>query len=486
MSFWSAFGLVVLILLVLIWVIHHLYKNGRMPDGVFKDTYENMLNSGKRKYDDYFTDVIDLYERTIGYENDDTAKMAMKKALKKEEMYSKNESQGRLSKNKIGKAATNSFMIADLYRFNVAPNQETKEDVHVSQINAALFYNKALNRIVNNPIAIIQNQVLAKNSKNRDHELPPEFMIDRAEDFYEDYIAQITINNRLQTDNILAFQPNFDRIREVVRDARIRVSEGSPQKPNSKIDSIDNYYAEKSIPNDPQNVHDSQVGNDIKNKFNKILEKNKFDKTEYNKEGAFEDIRSEIMKYNFPTETHRERALLILHKFSEGHENTNLNTTEDQILINIWKRINSPDNEQQKDNLKASLFDAMADSMDIDNYGVYKEVCLSGRCNRALESLTLLDRDSEISKPIKTTEILRNEIFSKSHKIIQDELRKIPQDVADVYNGKISSASLELDKKVEDFENHVRNEIEKTIREDYADTKPHVLDQLIEDAKAGI
>lgn len=478
MSFWTVFGIIILILLVIIWVVHNLYKNGRMPDGSFRDTYEYMLNSGRKTYDNYFTDAIKLYEKTIGYENDDTAKMAISKALKKEEMYAKNELNGRLSKKKLGKAAMNSFVIADIYRFNIAPNQKTAKDKKLSQIQAALFYNKTLNRIVNNPIAIVQS---SRTATSTDNELPPEFMIDRAEEFYEDYLKHLTDENT--TDDVLVFKPNFDRIRETVRDARVKVASSSNVK---KDVAVKNYFSEKSVPNDPQNVHDTQVNNDFKNIFEKVIEKNQSE-FDLSATPTLGDIRDEMMKYEFDSETKRERALLILHKFSEGNMNTNLNTTEDQVLLNIWKRIHSPENQKVKDDMKSTLFDSMADSMDINNYGEFKEVCLSGRCDRVLQSLTLVDQDPEISKPVKTTEILRNEVFSKSYRILQDELKKVPPEIGDAYNGKLPQGSdPELEKKVAEFEDNVKMEIEKTIRQDHSNVKPTILESIIKDAVAGI
>src|SRR6185437_5583384 len=315
--------------------------------------------------------VINLYEKTVGYENDDTAKLAMKKALKKEEMYNKQENEGLLSKKQAGKAAANSFMIADLYRFNNSDVDE--KDKKKSKLNAAAYYNRTLNRIIRNPVAIIENQtslrIKDKPKKTRINELPPEFMINRAEDFYEDYINQL-IQNGEENDEITTFVPDFHRIRDVVREARVKVAEGGKSsKPKPKTESLKTYYAEKDITNDPQNVHDSQVNNDTKTIYDMIVEKNNKDVETGGVEQSesLEDVRQEMIKYKFPSEEHRDRALLIFSKFNEGNEHSNLETTEDQILLNVWNRINSPENKEKKEDLKSALFDSMADSMDVDN-----------------------------------------------------------------------------------------------------------------------
>lgn len=405
--------------------------------------------STKKTYNSYFADPIDLYTETIGYEYDDAASMAIEKALINEKKF--------VGIKNSSKKTLNSFILADLYRFNVVPNQKTKQNIKKNQLNSALFYNETLERIIDDPINITRHPV-----KN----ITPEFIINRVENFYDNLEPR-------PVDEITRLRPNINRARNIVRNTR-------------KTDNPKHYYDQKPIANDPQNVHDSQVSNDVKYIFNKVVEKNRNE--DY--DPSFEDIRSDILKYKFPTKDHQYRAIRILNKFTEGNANTNLGTTEDMILLNIYKRINSPENTESRDNLKAALFDSMADSMDKNQYGEYREVCLSGRCNRIIQSLTLLDNDEKISKPIKTTEILKNEVFAKSYKIIQDELSRADPIVADMYNGKVvdsnSETKTENAAKLEEFENKVKQEIESTIKKDHTNIEPHILETLIEDAQAGV
>lgn len=480
MSLWTFFGVCILILIVTMWVVHNLYKNGKLPDGAFRETYENMLNTGKKNYDNYFNDVVDLYTKTVGHENNETAKMAYNKAVKKDEMYSSQEKKGEISKNNIKKATTNSFIAGDLLNFNIAPNQENLNDFLQSKSKAANFYNKTLNRINNNPTTIIQNDK---------KELPPEFMINRVENFYDDYITQLNqyyngIDNNVNTDRLANIVPDFNNIRNTVRNARIKNIKNTNKL---KVKAIENYFGNQLITNDPQNVHDSQVSTDVVNIYKKLIDKNN---NEYNSKFAnaynLEDIRQEIESYNFEKPENKDKALLIFNKVNEKNYNTILNTTEDKILLDIWKRINSSENKQNQKELKSALFDSMADSIESDHYGVLREVCLRGRCNRMLQSLTLLDNDQDISKPIKTTEILKNEVFSKSYKTIQDELTKTEPEIAAVYNGKQTSDT-ELNKKVSEFEDNLKKQIEINIRNDYTDkVQNHVLENLIKDAVAGV
>lgn len=322
-----------------------------------------------------------------------------------------------------------------------------------------------------------------------DNRLAPEFMINRIEDFYEDYIARET----LDLNNQIPFRrPNFNRIRETVRNKRLQNTE-----PTNKKNSLKKYYKERKITNDPQNVHDSQVGNDIKNVYDRIRQKNSLE------EGfpTLEEIKSAILKHKFTSADKQDRALRAFEKLSQKNLNTKLNTTEDQILLNVWKRINSPENAAHRVGLRDVLFDSMADSIELNRYGEYMEVCLVGRCNRILQSLTLLDKDPEIATPIKTTEILRNEILSKSYVIIQNELKKAPLDVSNAYNGityigphqaaltenqNVNNDQQNLNAKIKEFENKTKLEIERLIRQEYIGVDPKILDNLIKDAQAGV
>jgi hypothetical protein len=500
MGFWTILAIVIAVLIVIFWITHYLYKNGKIPDGAFKDSYENMIVRANYTYDKYFSSPIQLYNQTIGYQNDDVAQLALEKALKKEEAYEKNEKRGKISRKGAKDAAINAFIIANLYRFNVAADKgnNTKERQKARQ-NAALFFVKAINRVNNNPNVFIDEQkpVDPTQPKQLDTAIPPEFIIERAEDFYEDYLQQLQ-ELGLSIDDIQEVPiPNFDRVRDAVRQARVkaaRPSNGALLRPAAKKDAtLKTYYDNRPITSDPQNIHDSTVQNDVRNIFSRILQKNMDDEMalgSHYRKFTLRDIHDAIQQHNFRTQELRDRALTLYGFMSQHNEVMNLNSTEDEVLMAVWQRIHSPENESKQQALKSAFMDALANGFDVNNEGKFKEVCVNGRCNRLLNSLTLLDEDPNISKPVKTTEILRNEVFSKSYKIIQDELDRAAPEVAAAYRGESpapgSLADPELPKKVSDFENHLKDTIATTLRNDYADSKPEILENLIKDAQAGV
>jgi hypothetical protein len=453
MTTFTILAVIAVFLIVILWITHYLFRNGNMPDGAFKDSYENMLNSYHVAVDKYFTDPAELFARTIGYENDEAAKIAFDKAIKKEQMYTANEESGRVSKSGMKDAAMNSFVLANLYHYNIAPNLKGTER-YKAEADAAAFFNRTINRIDTNPAAAING--------------PAEFMIDRAETFYNTTARGVG-----------TYTPNFNRVRQNIREARATAA----IRPGTAIPNKKDYFEPKPIQNDPQNVHDSEVTNEMKNLYTMIAEKNKEDEFKYGsgyEKVQLPEIKMAVLSYPFTNPDRHSRAIKAFDHMARGNEITSLNSTESKVLTEVWQRINSPENDKFRSEIRASFMDSLADSFDKNYNGEYHEVCTTGRCSRVLSSLTLMDSDPEISKPIKTTEILRNEVFSKAHQIIEDSVTRAPAELATAYRAGADT------QEVKDFENTLRVRINDTIREEYSNSNPTVLDNIIKDAQAGI
>lgn len=401
--------------------------------------YDKIINNVRYKYDEYFTDSQKLYERTIGYELDDNAKLALRKAHKKDDMYTLNEMNGRNSK--IADAAENSFVLANLYNYNVAPNLPAPNKQRAKH-EAAYHFNHTVARIMNNPVTVI----------NEAHQAP-EFMLDRTEVFYND--------------NAPLARPNIEQARTIVRDARRAITQPV------------GYFAQRDVPNDPQNVHDSQVNADMRNMYMEIQRANAQLPTK-----SDDEIITEISNIirNAPPDKAQD-AQLIFDKMCKPNQISSLNTTERQLLIDVYQRITAPENINNREYLTASFINALADGMDKNNGGKHS-VCTTGRCSRLLGALTLLDTNPTIAQPIKTKEILRNEIFTKAHNIIQNRLAKSPNE-ADLYTGKTEETQ-ENAPILEAFNQSLKQEISDTIHHEYSHSDKKIIDDLVRDAQAGV
>lgn len=491
------FGLIILSAIIIVYFLSYLYNNGELPAAPFDEYMTRMKTSASTTYDNYFTSAADMYEKTVGYVNDEAAKMALDKSLQKERMYTRNEQLGRLSDKTTADAAATSFMIADLYRFNVAPNDN---DPTVADAAAAAQYASAMRRVAANPLGAVTTL---------DPHMPPaEFMIDRAEDFYEDYVARQTLDRDPNVLNILNI-PNLLQLRNDVRQARVAAAGTTPvpgalpvrtrttrRKKNQteKERMRDTYFADRDIRNDPQNVHETQVNKDMARIYRSIIQRNA---AEDDIIGGQNDnaqtarniaaIRDYARTYKFEDSKQRERAMKTIETMAAGNWISGLNSRENDILSNVWKRTSSAENEGNRANMRAALMSGLADCVETGYNGQDYQVCASGRTGRVLGSMTLLDANETISEPIKTVEVLRNEAFAKSFKIIQDALKETDEETVRGYNGALENPAPDVATKVEAFEHALRDRIEKSLRAEYSDkTDEKVLNNLINDAQAGV
>jgi hypothetical protein len=445
----TAIVLLILIIIIVVWFTHYLHKNGKLPNGTFKDTYEQFVNSANYKYDEYFTDPSKLYDKIIGYEFNDNIKLALDKAKKKDEMYTTNEQLGTMSAQRIGDATNNSFILANLYNFNVAPNGPTPNEQKTAKETAARFFTKTLSRIQQNPKVVVAATP----------PIPIEFMVDRAEDFYVAHQQAAP-----------AEVPNFNQIRDTIRTARLQVH---PEQP--RVITQVEYYQGQPIPNDRQNVHDTVLNKEMKDIYNIVKEKNEM----FTFEPKEDDIRNEILKHG-GNEDKKGRALRVFERMTKPNYISSLDDTENNVLLNIWKRIHDPENEEHKSSLKEALVDSLSEGVENNT-----EICVTGRCAHALSTLTLLDKDPNLSKPMKTREILRGEAFLKASQIIKSTLAETDKQTVDAYQGVLPVAQ-DIEPKVTALERNLVDKIDETLRKDYADVKPDILEEIIKDAKAGV
>jgi hypothetical protein len=464
MSYIGALIIFLLIVVIAVWFTHYQYKTGKLPDGVFKETYESFVHEADHLKDKYLATPEELYNKTVGYEFDDAAQLALEKAEKLDEKGIK----------KSGDAVGNSFILANLYNYNVAPGQKGKKK-RTARRHAAKHFNKALHRLTVDTAEVVETAPQ-----------PAEFVIDRAEDFYDDYMIQLQAEDPILVQQI--YIPNFNQIRDTVRQTRSSIAKEKVRKKkitNSKLPAKVAeqilYFEGRDIPNDPQNVHDSQVAEDMRQIYQRIATKNRTNNVQGEKHGeeVVTEIQAAINKFPF-TGHRRDDALRTAKRMSGDDIKMSLGGSEREILINTWLRINDPENKKNRGSLKEAFMDSLASG--IENKA---EVCTMGRCSRVIGSLATLDKDPVIARPAKTAEILRNEVFMKSHKIIERTLLEYPKHVADAYQDPKSVNDTNR-KQISELEVALRTNIEKEIRGDYQHVKPNVLDNLIKDAQAGV
>ncbi len=433
----------IIVVLVIVWLCYMLFKNKHMPEGSFKETYENMIVSAHRKYDQVFQDPVTLYNHTIGYENDKIAEAALKKSVRQEKLHTRNEKKNRLSPKHVNDATVSAFIAGNILRYNVAENTNSSNRyIVLNEVDQ--YYTRALERIHANP-----NMAIVERNPNRPR---PERILDTIDTFYGG--ANNTVHET----------------RNKLRRARI-IESGH----NSNV-----YFAPKHIRSDPQNVHDSSVVSDVLTKFNSIKLKNINESLDADSgPQIYEAIRSDRNL----TPEQKERALKAAKSLLAGNHIESLHSDGREVLTSVWNRISSTENEGNRENLQRALMDSLVNSSERNASGEYRLVCLTGMCSRVLDSLTLLDSNPDISAPIKSTEILRNEIFSKAHKVMTDTVAAASPEHRAAYQS--THLDPDMSSRVTELETQICNNIDK-IRDEYPNTDPRVLNTIIDDAKAGI
>lgn len=505
----------VVILLVLVLVYLHLYTH----DYPFIRERFNLKTPRKAP-----KTKVQRYQKTVGYALDQTAKDAIKEGNVKEAQYSTKLQRGELKTAELPEAANNAAIVANLQRYNVAPNAgaRTSEQRELIDREIGKNYRNAVSRVVANP------HLLAEITNNTgpldDGLMPPEMIIGQAETFYDEWRARSVERGMdpLEFDRIHRV-PNFDYARDTVRRARRELAAAAAERRRvdivaearvvapirgnnaegaDNIDAIPNvrapgfirvdraerlpalqegFYRPRPVYNDPQNVHDPAVVDHIKGIYDRIRSHN-----ERLGDGLPQDdqvlahLSYMIDNHDFDTEDQRSRARQAYNNMLFGNTIDALHSSDTQIMIDVYKRIISPENANNRTDMQRAFMESLADAVENDMQGSPHLVCVTGRCARMLNSLTMLDSDGAISRPVQTTDMVRNEALSKASTILQTALQEAPEPVRQGY---VDSSGTD---EVREFEQKVKAQIENMIRADYAHLENRVVDQVVQDAQAGV
>jgi len=346
-----------------------------------------------------------------------------------------------------------------------------------------------------------------------------------------DLISPIKIETN-RTDNI---NPRVNRVR--IRIFRKQKIAPEPIKDKEKTDS----YFEKlqEHDNDSQNVHNPQIISSLTKKYNRLVELNNYFSLSQAKEleeaglsrddikkAKFNEVNAQILAFAneyFPAdpdeniharnELCKKKVQKVLEEISKDNtissiaQLTNADPiSESWILVLVWERINHSDNQENSKAMKIALIDQLVDcfqkksdlvdammnllfpgnSQEQDNLPDKSHlVCINGRVGRVISSLTLLDKDPLLNEPEKDTKEIANLAYLKASSILRDELEK--NNIKEVYTKDSGELTENEKKKLEDFEKHVKNQIENIISKEYQNSISSVeLKEIIKKAQEGV
>lgn len=429
------------------------------------------------------------YQSTVGYAFDETAKAALQEANQNEQRYQR----GDLTDTERPKAATNAATLANIQRYNVAPNTRDPNTRDLLDQQIGHNYQTAIQRVVANPIPVIE----ATNTVGIDGLMAPELIVDQAETFYTEWRDRVLAANPTMT--VVEFDelhrtPNFDVARETIRQARRELAANAAETRRGPVlafqaDPVnqpllpalqDNFFQARPVYNDPQNVHDPAVVNHIQSIFKRIQGYNQRHNFDRRDDQILAELEQAINQHGSFDGNSRERALQAYRTMLTGNAITSLDSNDTQVMLEVYKRVISPENADRRADLEKAFMESLADSVESDAQGRQHLVCVTGRCSRVLGSLTLLDHDEAVARPPMTTEMVRNEALSRAGAIVKQALEAAPEEVR---SGYLNSTGTE---DVTAFENNVKNSIDETLRKEYSHLEDRVLDPVVRDAQAGV
>ena len=169
---------------------------------------------------------------------------------------------------------------------------------------------------------------------------------------------------------------------------------------DKKADSPeDEFKVRQTWKRDMQNVHDSALGNTVASHYNQVKLLNR-----ESEPVTIDDTIREI------TDPDAREMLQIIRELNGPVSKLN-DELEPDIMSEIWRL------SRRNPETRASFVEALKES-----WNVGSPVCVTGRTSRAIASLAFLVPETPQLGVLKTREVIRNEIFDQSDKILTAEL----------------------------------------------------------------
>lgn len=312
--------------------------------------------------------------------------------------------------------------------YNIALKYINNEYIDLD--DKVILLDKIENIIRRTALANISCQFISNKLLSAIQNLQDKIHFDRMNKIFKDKIKHIQNTRTSNTCEIPELKINNNKIKL--------------NRVNKKVSNITKKLnSRRKWSTDPQNVHSSLIMQDMKSQFNYIKTQNNIKNVPI--------YTFDMLKNNLLVRSNNDsRVKNVLDRLNSNSKILNIDGVgERDLLIEVYRRINSTINTKNK----YSLIDALITSL-IDCTNGSSLVCPTGRQTRIMSSLAILDADSE-SRGIgilKNKEAVRNEIFDESAKIVEKfigENSSTPKNIIDEYNkGLRTEEVLELEQKI--------------------------------------
>lgn len=196
-----------------------------------------------------------------------------------------------------------------------------------------------------------------------------------------------------------------------------KIAEIKREKPEIQADDPEfvqkTILAQQHYQSDSQNVHDSVIYRQMNDQYQQIVRENT-SIPNYNLHDYTEAVNWIKIKY-------RDNPKLLGYAektFQEINRNSPVyylnGTNEQDVLTAVWRRTFDSRNSNVAESMRDALADAVVDCVEHDSV-----VCITGRPEKIWQSLATLDCNP-VNGIFKSKQILRNEIYTKCAKIVND------------------------------------------------------------------
>lgn len=231
---------------------------------------------------------------------------------------------------------------------------------------------------------------------------------------------------------------------------------------------------------DSQNVHDSNINNELRKGYEQIKYENK-----YNFLWEIPDIENYI-RYTYSQEADAaelkniEPALKMLEYVDskKGVDIVKLNTSERDFISNVFTKIYNEPNEKKRKVLLENFMLNLKES-----YSNGSPVCITGRTTRIMTSFSDMDDTNPSLGILKAKPVIRNEILLKAADIRNKIFDEAPEEIQDKYNKSIN------DTDTKELEENMKQKIRRMISRDYTELETNdktFINGIIEEIEASL
>lgn len=284
------------------------------------------------------------------------------------------------------------------------------------------------------------------------------FIIDRIDDYKDRFIDLIDVDELPLQRAMLAY---FNEMNNNIKNI---------EKEKEKISSDDPEFTQKVLlsrqdwQSDSQNVHDSSIYKELENQLNTVISENyKIPNIQLKNYGNI------VNWYKLKYDNDKDKLENINKVFRIINNNYPVSMISDDlceqdIIVNVWRRAFDPRNKNHLNSIREALGDSILDCVEGSSV-----VCITGRISKIWQSLAKLDVYPEMGI-LKSKQMLRNEIYQKCAKIVDDYIGKngsVSEQLKESYNNMENTEQVKeliscIHKEIDDIKIQYENLLEES------------------------